>query len=108
MAAAETSEPRGAMRAASLLLVLVLAKVLMLGGHHVPISGWTPIAYFWQDCLVAVIFGTLDRALRRWAWAGWIVYGAVVLYVTVNVPVARMMSTPLTWPMLRAARGPLA
>ena len=29
------------------------------------------------------------------------------MYVAINVPVTRLLSTPLTLPMLRAARGPL-
>jgi lipoteichoic acid synthase len=35
-------------------------------------------------------------------------YGAAVAYVAVNVAVARVLSSPLTWPMLRAARGALS
>jgi hypothetical protein len=30
----------------------------------------------------------------------------LVLYIAVNVPVACTLTTPLTWPLLRAARGP--
>ena len=32
----------------------------------------------------------------------------LAIYAAVNIPVGRAVSTPLTWPMLRAARGPLA
>jgi hypothetical protein len=38
----------------------------------------------------------------------WTCYAALVLYIALNVPVARVLSTPLTWTMFRAARGPLA
>ncbi len=31
-----------------------------------------------------------------------------MLYTAINIPVARVVATPLTRPMLRAARGPLA
>ncbi len=35
-------------------------------------------------------------------------YGALVVYIALNVPVGRVLSTPLTWTILRATRGPLA
>ena len=94
------------MRAASLLGVFVVAKVCVLVGRDVPLSGWAPIAYLWQDLLVVGLFAAVDYLLRR-AWAGWIGYTLIGIYTAINVPVARVLSTPLTWPLLRAARGPL-
>ena len=38
----------------------------------------------------------------------WAAYWAIVIYAAINIPVGRAVSTPLTRPMLRAARGPLA
>ncbi|PYT26932.1 MAG: hypothetical protein DMG58_21470 [Acidobacteria bacterium] len=99
------------MRALSLLLVLVLAKLAVLAGHTVPWSFWTPVAYLWQDVLAALLFAALDllvqkaRVMNRLAW---LIYWALALYAAINIPVGRAVSTPLTWPMLRAARGPLA
>jgi hypothetical protein len=90
------------MRELALLGVFILAKLIILLGRPVELSGWTPIAYFWQDLLVAGVFALLDRAIRR-DWFGWIVYGAAVVYVAINVPVAIELSSPLTWPMLGAA-----
>jgi hypothetical protein len=55
---------------------------------------------------VALLFALLDFCLKR-TRAIWIVYAVVVMYVAINVPVTRLLSTPLTLPMLRAARGPL-
>src|SRR4051812_44097969 len=95
------------MRAAGLLCVLVLAKLCMAVGQTVPASAWTPVAYLWQDVLVAVLFAGFDALARR-AWAGWAVYWLIVVYAAVNVPVARVLGTPLTAPMLRATRGTLA
>lgn len=95
------------MRAASLFAVLVLAHALTLIGHGVPVSVWSPIAYFWQDALVAAVFACLDRT-ARWAWAGWTLYAAIVVYVALNVPVTFVLSSPLTWTMLRAAGGALS
>ena len=99
------------MRALSLLLVLVLAKLAVLAGHTVPWSFWTPVAYLWQDVLAALLFAALDllvqkaRVMNRLAW---LIYWALALYAAINIPVGRAVSTPLTWPMLHAARGPLA
>src|SRR5262249_16053456 len=102
----QTLEPGATMRAASLLGVFVVAKVCVLAGRDVPCSGWAPIAYVWQDLLVEGLFAAVDYLLRR-SWAGWMAYASIAIYVAVNVPVARVLSTPLTWPLLRAARGPL-
>jgi phosphoglycerol transferase MdoB-like AlkP superfamily enzyme len=96
------------MKAASLLGVFLLAKLLVLAGRDIPLSLWTPWAYLWQDVLVALLFGAFDYFTYRWAWAGWSAYVLLVLYAAINVPVACTLSTPLTWPLLRAARGPLA
>lgn len=95
------------MRAASLGAVFVVAKLLAVAGQSVPVSVWTPIVYLWQDALVALLYAVLDRPLRRFPKVGWSAYGLLVLYAAVNVPIARIVSTPLTCPMFAAARGTL-
>ena len=98
-------------RPASLLLILVLAKLAMIWGHAAPLTGWSAAAYIWQDVMVALAFAAFDWGLQkigatsRIAWAA---YCAIAFYTAINIPVARVVSTPLTRPMLRAARGPLA
>jgi arylsulfatase A-like enzyme len=96
------------MKAVSLLAVFALAKVLVLAGRDIPLSPWTPWAYLWQDVLVVLLFAACDYAARRRPAVGWGLYTVLALYAAVNVPVACTLSTPLTWPLLRAARGPLA
>lgn len=96
------------MRVASLLVVFVLAKAIVLAGHHVAFPWWSPVAYLWQDALVALFFAGIEFCLRSRRHAAWAAYAALALYAAVNIPVARVLSTPLTWPMWRAARGPLA
>jgi hypothetical protein len=81
--------------------------VCVLIGRDVPLSLWVPIAYLWQDLLLALLFAGLDFWLRRPRLA-WTLYAILVAYVAVNVPVGRVLSTPLTWPLLRAAGAPLA
>jgi arylsulfatase A-like enzyme len=87
--------------------LLVLAKALVLAGRDIPLSPWTPLAFLWQDLLCVLVFAGLDALLRR-RKIGWILYGIAAIYIAVNVPIACTLSTPLTWPLLRAARGTLA
>ena len=89
------------------MAALVSAKAVTLLGHQVPLSLWSPFAYLWQDVSVAVLFFLIDRGLKGPA-AAWGVYGLLVAYTAVNVPVVLVLSTPLTWTMMRAAGGPLA
>ncbi len=96
------------MKALSLFGVFVVARVLVLAGRDLPHSVWLAPAYLWQDALAALLFAALDLTARKRPWLTRGVYGCVVLYIAVNVPVACLLSTPLTWPMLRAARGTLA
>jgi phosphoglycerol transferase MdoB-like AlkP superfamily enzyme len=111
VAAAETIEPGVAMKPVALLGVLILAKLATLAGRPIQISGWSLLAYFWQDLLVALAFASLDFLLGRVRGSrlpGWTLYAASVIYVAINVPVARVLSSPLTWPMLGATRGTLS
>src|SRR5262245_52628040 len=107
MVIAKTIESGRPMRALALLGVFIVAKLAILTGRPIQISFWTPIAYFWQDILVALTFFLLDLAVRR-SWFGWTLYGAAVSYTAINVPIARVLSSPLTWPMIGAARGALS
>jgi hypothetical protein len=89
-----------------LLLILLAAKAAMLWGRAAPLTAWSAIAWCWQDVAVVLAFAAVARwAPRRIADSA---YWAIVLYTAINIPVSRAVSTPLTWPMLRAARGPLA
>ena len=96
------------MRVASLLLVFIVAKAIVLAGHHVAVSWWSPIAYLWQDAAVVLAFAAVEWWLGPRQRAVWAVYAALAVYVALNIPVGRVLSTPLTWFMWRAARGPLA
>jgi len=107
MVIAKTIESGRPVRALALLGVFIVAKLAILTGRPIQISFWTPIAYFWQDILVALTYFLLDLAIRR-SWFGWAIYGAAVSYVAINVPIARVLSSPLTWPMIGAARGALS
>src|SRR5213594_1197328 len=95
------------MRAASLLGVFLASRLLLLLDRPLPLSVWTPFAFIWQDLLVALAFLLLDLRARR-SRAAWALYGLVVVYTAINVPLIRVLSSPLTLPMLRATRGMLA
>lgn len=95
------------MKALGLFSVFLLARVIVLMGRDVPLSPWSPVAYLWQDLLVVLLFGVLERAVRR-PWFSWALYGGIVAYVALNLPLTRLLSSPMTVPMLRAARGTLA
>ncbi|HSF46960.1 MAG TPA: sulfatase-like hydrolase/transferase, partial [Burkholderiales bacterium] len=95
------------MRALALLGVFVIAKVAVLSGRPIELSIWTPVAYFWQDVLVALVFWLLDSVIRRPRLA-WVLYAAAASYVAINVPVALVLSSPLTWQMIGAAGGALS
>jgi hypothetical protein len=94
-------------KAIAFFIVLLTAKVASIAGHSIPFSPWTPIAFIWQDVLAALIFAGLLTLCRR-EWIAWLVYGVGVSYVALNVAVLRVLNTPITWPMLKAARGTLA
>jgi len=94
-------------KALSLLAVFVLARMLILIGRDVPLSPWSPVAYLWQDLLVVALFAIVERIVKR-AWIMWTAYGVIVAYVALNLPVTRLLSSPMTVPMLRATRGTLA
>ncbi len=99
------------MRGASLLLVFLAAKLAVVWGHTTPLSGLALVAYVWQDAAVALVFAALDIGLEKMGAATRIacaIYWAAAIYAAINIPVGRVVFTPLTRPMLRAARGPLA
>jgi hypothetical protein len=89
------------------LFVLVLSRAAVLAGHAFAWSWWSPIAYLWQDAAVVLILSATDYGLRRTPRLAWATYLTFVIYVAASVPVFREMSTPMTWPMWRAAGAAL-
>ena len=96
------------MRAFGLIVVFAAAKAVGVWGHEVPASPWSPIAYFWQDALIVLAFAAVDARLAARPRAAWALYAALALYAAINIPVVRVLSTPLTLSMWRAARGTIA
>jgi phosphoglycerol transferase MdoB-like AlkP superfamily enzyme len=104
------------MKALALFCVLALAKIVALAGYTIPLSVWTPFAYLWQDAAVALAFAAIDAAFAEFSKKtgfnasriSWALYTVIVFYAAINVAVVRVLATPITWPMMRAARGALS
>src|SRR5687768_1323631 len=108
---AQTAQRGVPMNAASLFIVLAFAKMSVLWGRSIEWTAATAIAYVWQDVLVALLFGAVAWTVgktRARLQVTWLVYWALVLYTALNIPIAIVLSTPLTWSMLRATSGTLA
>ena len=88
-------------RALSLFGVLILAKILVLIKWGAPFSLWMPVAEIWQDVLAAAAFAFVDRVMRS-SRASWTFYVAAVVYISLNVPVTLILSSPITPAMARA------
>lgn len=102
-------------RAACLLLVAIAAKTILVGLRAADgaaaglLSPWAPAAMLYQDVWLALAVLALDLALLRIGLprAGWGLYAVVAAIVAANVPIARQLGTPLTWPLVAAAGGAL-
>lgn len=94
-----------------LFVVCCLARVLILTSRPVSLSPGGIVASFWQDALAAIALGALLGVLPRLPWGGKaaaaLVYGLASTLVALNVGVVRVLGSPISWPMLRAARGTL-
>ena len=104
MAPAQKTESRPPLIALSLFAVLAIAKVTMLAGRDVLI---TPFV-FADDALLAIAFGIIEWLTRRWRWIVIAAYIALVCYAAINVPLARLTSSPLTVQMVRATGSALS
>jgi arylsulfatase A-like enzyme len=95
------------MMAASLFAVFLAARLAILWGRPLPLSPWAPLAFLWQDVAIVLLFLLFERIVRR-AWPVRVVYAVLVVMAAANVAVGRVLSSALTAPLLRAARGALS
>lgn len=99
------------MHAPALIAALLVARILVLWGRPLDWSPELLVACVAQDAFVALLFLAMETTLHRWR-AGrrvmTMLFWVIVGYVALNVAVARVLPTPLTWPMLRAAGAPIA
>lgn len=107
MAASEKTQSRAALKALSLFGVLALAKACMIAGRELPDS-WVEIcALFWDDAAVALIFAAFEWTTRSRPALSRTMYIALVCYAAINVPIARLTTSPLTVQMFRATGSAL-
>lgn len=110
-----------ARRALSLFVVFLAAKTALMalrmvdGAEPAFATPAAALVLLYQDAGVALAWAVLDltalgvftaheRAVNR---SGWLAYGLATLYAAINVPIARVFSTPLTYSMLGATGGAL-
>ncbi len=112
-------------RACAVLSALFVAKATLVGLRVLDRHGaalrsmWTPFVFTYQDVWLALVVLALDVTLvvlvdrggLRWPRVASalriIFYVALAGWAAINVPVARVFGTPLTWTMLGAAGGAL-
>jgi phosphoglycerol transferase MdoB-like AlkP superfamily enzyme len=92
---------------ASAWTILLLAKILAIGIAPLLTSGPAFVAFLWQDAAVALIVAGVAMMLRP-RWLVWTIWTVFVAYVAINVPIARVLGSPLTWTMMRATGGALS
>jgi hypothetical protein len=108
-------------RALSLFAVFCAAKAALLvfwiadGGEALFGTPLAALVVLYQDAGVVLAWAMLDvaalgafprqqQAVNR---VGWIAYSLAIPYVAINVPIARVFSTPLTYSMVGATGGAL-
>ncbi|MCI0746657.1 MAG: sulfatase-like hydrolase/transferase [Verrucomicrobia subdivision 3 bacterium] len=94
------------MKALSVFGVLVLARICVLADGKLGNSS-ALLAGLWNDAIVALAFATLEAILYKNVRLVAAVYCALVGFIAINVPIARLTSSPLTVQMLRATGSAL-
>ena len=108
-------------RGLSLFAVFVAAKAALAvlrvvdGGHALFATPLAPLVLLYQDAGVVLAWVVVDglallllaRHERAVNGVGWAAYAIFALYAAINVPIARVFSTPLTYSMLGATGGAL-
>jgi len=89
-----------------LLLVLIVAKVFLLFAVG-PSWSLSMLGAFTDDVVVAGVWVIASAAVRLRPVL-WTMYGLAVIYTAINVPIGRVLGSPLTPALIRAAGGPLA
>jgi glucan phosphoethanolaminetransferase (alkaline phosphatase superfamily) len=89
----------------SLLFVYALGKVWTVAFHGLWESPTTVLVLLWQDLLITLLLFAVSRVSNRVAWCFYIL---LLFEFAISMPLLKLMATPLTAPLLRAAQGTLA
>ena len=73
------------MTAASLMVVFIVARALVVIGVDATHSVWSPVAYLWQDVMVVLLFAGVSWIVRNRQCIR-LVYGLFVLHAALTVP----------------------
>lgn len=102
-----------ARRAFGLLVASVWAKVLVValvardGGARGVVAPLLPFALVADALVVAAVVHGIDRLAARTRGVGAVLFGALLAYTAANVPIARVLGTPLNVGFLVATGGAL-
>jgi hypothetical protein len=103
----------------SFVAVSVAAKMALAilraadGGGHAWARPAASIAFLYDDVRMGLIFALVAAALARFdgrRWARWglpALYGALTFWMAFNIPVARQLSSPMTYAFLHATGSAL-
>jgi phosphoglycerol transferase MdoB-like AlkP superfamily enzyme len=103
-----SDKPRPGAWAAALFVAVVAAKAALLAlraadGAAPPGGPWLALALVHEDLWLVVAFAIFVAAAPRAAVP--VVYAALTFWTAFNVPVARQLSSPLTYAMVHATGG---
>lgn len=96
------------MRPASLFCLCLLSKLLAFSQGLDWTNPWFWVALTWQDAAVCLVYAAIDLALHRRHKLNWSLYAVLAIYISLNVPLVRATSSPLTAPMLNATGAALS
>lgn len=94
------------MKPIALFLVFLIGRVICVMGRDLEWSLGLPVVMIWQDVAMVLVFALFDR-IPRSSKLTWTIYGLLVGYLAMNVPLIRVLSTPLTPAVVNAAAGAL-
>lgn len=99
------------MRGFALFIVLIAAKLAAMW-HGLPAwSLWTLVAFTWHEALIGLGVAALDGVGRSRSLVmriAAVVYWSLAVWAAIDIPVGRVLGTPITLPMLQATGGALA
>jgi len=115
-----TARPSAADWITSFAILAAAAKVALVllcladGGGRAWLRPLAVVAFLYDDVRMALLFALVTGAFlylqRRWAGSRWAlaaVHGALTFWIAFNVPVARQLSSPMTYAFLHATGSAL-
>ncbi|MEO8481375.1 MAG: sulfatase-like hydrolase/transferase [Acidobacteriota bacterium] len=92
---------------AGVLLALLVGKFVIVTSIGLPFTAGNTLAFFWQDIATGAALALVFRVGGP-PWLAWTIFWLLIGYVALSVPITVVLGSPLTWTMIRAARGALS